>query len=307
MKLPEKKIRELIEITGRASSSNSLYGKCPYCNHNEFGISLDKNHPFNCFRKKNCGVTGNIYDLLKHLGKAVEFIKEERLLTLERINIETEELKIDFKDYKLPIGYRRVFDNEYLNNRGFIPQDYEKYEVGISKIMFKGYVIFPVKYENKYIGHVARSIYPKDYCEQHGIKRYLNSISNLANTIYGKPEEHTIICEGIFDQIATEKKLSSKLDRLGCVCTFGAKISENQINLLKKANCKIVYLALDADVPKQIEKLGKELAQHFIVKIVQLPEKDGVFKDPDECSELELEESFINSKSFLNFGKIKRF
>ena len=43
---------------------------CPWCGHREFGIAIYKeNHPFQCFRKKDCGEVGTIYKFLKQVDK----------------------------------------------------------------------------------------------------------------------------------------------------------------------------------------------------------------------------------------------
>lgn len=298
MKLSEQKIRDLVKIEKKASSSNSLYGVCPWCNHNEFGISLEKNHVFNCFRKKACGITGNIYDLLKFLGKSSEFIKfEKEIEKLNRIEVEKEEVKL--KEYKLPLGYKRVFKDKYLESRGFTPEDFEKYEVGVSTIFMKGYVIFPVELNGEMVGHVGRSIYSKEYCENKDIKRYKNSLSNISKTLYNVEDIglETIITEGVFDKIAVDKKLNKN-----CVTTFGAKISDDQIHLLKEKGCEVVTLCFDPDVLEIINKVAARLSNYFQVYIMNMPEG----KDPDDCTPEELKESFRNRESFINFTKIKR-
>ena len=56
MKLTELELRSLIKVKRKNVSAQVLYGLCPKCGHDEFGISLNEGHPFGCFRKKhpNC-------------------------------------------------------------------------------------------------------------------------------------------------------------------------------------------------------------------------------------------------------------
>src|SRR5690606_10383412 len=86
MKLTRKQIEQLIQDTSLDHKGKNLYGKCPKCGHNEFGISLEDNHRFNCFRKKECGFQGNIYTLLKFLGKIKEFLSEREINIFEKLN-----------------------------------------------------------------------------------------------------------------------------------------------------------------------------------------------------------------------------
>ncbi len=295
MKLTESKIRKIIKVHGKASSSNSLYGQCPYCKEFEFGISLEKNHYFNCFRKKHCGKTGNIFTLIKDFGVVVD--QDFQVKNIEKLENPFTEQKDKVKsNYKLPVGYKRVFKNDYLDKRGFTEKDYFEYEVGISSIFLRNYIIFPIKQRDQYVGHVARSIYSKDYCESNDIIRYKNSEDDLSDYLYGEVGSTTILVEGIFDKIATDKKLG-----LPCCSTFGAKISDNQIRNLLVGGCQKILLCFDGDVPSIIQKAANTLNQFFSVEVI-----DTGDKDPDELSKDIFIEKAENRKNFINFTTLKR-
>src|SRR5688572_8690224 len=79
MKLSQKQLESLLQNPILDQKGKNLYSTCPFCGGDEFGISLDDNHTFNCFRKAQCGKTGTIYTLLKHLGRLVEFVSEREV------------------------------------------------------------------------------------------------------------------------------------------------------------------------------------------------------------------------------------
>ena len=69
MKLKLETLKSLLPNSFLDYHKENLMGICPWCGVNEFGVSLKDNHTFNCFRKKRCGETGNIYKLLKKLNR----------------------------------------------------------------------------------------------------------------------------------------------------------------------------------------------------------------------------------------------
>jgi len=127
MKFPEEVIYTLVNSAHTDQSGDNLYGECPYCGGDEFGISLEDNHLFRCFRGKECGETGNIFKLLKHLGKTElyknkDFYKETDIFRpLEkRALIEgPKEVDMSLPDVSIPLGWRRMDSNPYLDSRGF--------------------------------------------------------------------------------------------------------------------------------------------------------------------------------------------
>jgi len=95
-----------------------LYGICPWCHGSEFGISLLGNNPFNCFRKKHCGISGNAFTLLAFFKKRI--IVDEQLNPVlstfeEIVNTEIKELPI----ITPPIAWKRTKDDIYLRSRGW--------------------------------------------------------------------------------------------------------------------------------------------------------------------------------------------
>ena len=276
MKLSFEKIKEVL---GKGyKSGNNYHSKCPYCGYNEFGISLDENHVFGCFRKKKCGATGNIFTLLKKLGR--EDLLENRKTYAPTTKLEILDIKTDKKELeqefelpkieKLPLGYKRVFENDYLQNRGV---DLQKYEFGVTNIIpkLKNYVIHPIRIENEIYGYIGRATFP---CEN----KYRNSKgTDFANLLGGylSNKSHTVILvEGVFDMINLECILRQLNLDLVVRCTFGAKISSNQIKMLKKEGFINIILFFDLDVLKIIKQKAFELSKYFEVLVMFPPSED---------------------------------
>ena len=199
MKLTKDQLQQLISNPRTSSDGKDIYGLCPQCGHDEFGISIvEKNHPFSCFRKSKCGFTGNIYTLLKHLNKFKEFVGE-REIDPEGLLLDVFETSEDIiqqqelPEVQPPVGWKRVFENEYLQNeRGMQSYQFEQYKIGVSRLK-KDYITFLVEMEGKITGYVSRSIKSKAWIDayneeikQTGGKKYLryeNSMSDFSKTL----------------------------------------------------------------------------------------------------------------------------
>src|ERR1017187_1599228 len=112
MKLSKDKLFAILK-NPKLWKKNDVIANCPWCNEREFYISLNENHPFNCVRKKKCGIQGNIYTLLSHLGiKTDNTIKEDVKWVSTLSNVleigQENEIDINLDEVKLPIGFRRT-------------------------------------------------------------------------------------------------------------------------------------------------------------------------------------------------------
>lgn len=304
MQLTIDELKKLIGSDARLDTrKKNLYGNCPKCGENEFGISLSDNHRFGCFRKKQCGFNGNIFTLLLFLGKSVYEVKPgftPRAKLENKLSIyDTETLNLNIEDCKLPMGFKRIVDNEYLNGRGFTKQDYDKYKPGTSvDPRLKDYVIFPIEQGGSNKAYVARSNKTKEEIEQINIlrelkgikekvKRYINSSSDFSKILLGIDEftENTttaLIVEGLFDKKNTDDKLNlASQEEVKCVCTWKCHVSPEQIYLLQQAGIDTVILLYDPDVIAEIKKVGFELENYFNVWIAFNP--NGL--DPGDMTE----------------------
>lgn len=314
-------LRSIIHIDSETKSKqNPQYiGTCPWCGKEKHFYINKRTQLFDC---KKCGVNGSIYKLLKQLDKlyligdksveVTDTIKSIRQIFQE--DIETKIESAELPEKKMPIGFRICFNNKYLKQRGLSNADCRKYKIGETKTMFKysGYILFPV-YDGGIIrGYVGRY---GDKKVPEGKLRYNNSIdTDFAALLYGYDDiikgetETVIIVEGIFDKISCDKKLKLFDDNdVRCVCTFGKKISDIQINKLVAKGVSNVILSFDFDALKEIRQYGLELQKTFNTSVAVAMDK----KDIDECSEKEVQEIFNNIRPINEFsvgviGKLRR-
>lgn len=95
-------------------------------------------------------------------------------------------------------------------------------------------------------------------------------------------------------------------EEIKCVCTFGKKISKEQINKLLRKNVTNVILLYDFDAIKETKKYGIELEEYFVTHITYTTNKDI-----DECTKQEALKIFTELRKPKDFnldiiGKIKR-
>lgn len=301
MKLSKQQLQSLITITGTDVSGKNLRGICPKCGHNEFGISLDDNHIFGCYRERKCGFRGNIFTLLKYLGKYEQYVNNEfysnSLGKLQK-KILQDSLKVDLEIEEIhpPLFWKRTYNHEYLNSRGFTQSDYLKYPVGTTNLdpyLKNYYIIFLLYQYGKLVGYLGRHIWSKqqikEYNEQNGtnILRYRNSDTQFSKILFGFEEitdkTHTVVLvEGIFDKINTEHHLGS--EEVVVICTFKCDISDVQVYLLTtKKSVDTIILLYDPDVINKIQVVATRLDKYYnvLVGLHTGPEDPGEMSEKD--------------------------
>lgn len=307
--LSEQKIRDLIRVKKKNPHRKVLYGVCPQCGHDEFGISLKEGNPFGCFRKSKCGFTGNAYSLLRFLG--VSFKKEVKFQEkLDKPDFQIKSLmEFQLPERKMPAGFRRIYQDDYLDSRGFKPKDYEKnYLVGRTGLVekFKGYKIIGIKQYGKTTGYIGRSTLSKQQCEEQGVLRYRNSTDDFSKMLDGLNEsdyQEATIVEGVFDRVNVRNIFETFSIRSRVLCSFGSKFSNEQALLLKKEKIKAVNLFFDPDVIKTFDAVGSMLLNDFEeVNVILSPQKE---KDPGDMNEEEVLEAYKNRQSFIKFENQK--
>lgn len=306
MKLDKDKLFNLISsLKPWDNKRGNFVINCPKCDHREASISYNKeNHPVGCFRKAKCGYVGNIYDLLKILGIKAQFTKDVNVLDdkLENISLTflVDQLNsLSLPNKQLPLGYKRVYQNGYLDSRGFVEKDYQYWEVGKTSLLssLKKYCIFPIYLEGQVKAYVGRR-------EVKGEPKYNNSISDFSCLLGGfdkvTGQTHTVIlCEGKLDIINVNRLLDLyDCEQIKPLCTFGAKLSHNQLELLKsKPNIKNIILLFDNDVVSKIKPISFELDLYFNTNITTIAGNN----DPGDCSYDQLEKALNNVKSPFDF------
>lgn len=302
MKLNQTQLEQLIKDTTLDHKGKNLNGRCPQCGEMEFGISLADNHLFNCYRKKKCGFSGNIYTLLKFLGRTKEFLSEREINVFKKLEsnlIQQEEVLVfDLPNIHPPILWKRVYEDQYLYERGFEQYQFEKFEVGRSRFS-PDYVTFLVRQNGEIKGYLSRSERSKEWIDQYNsihkipYPRYNNSESDFAKMLFGLDEivpnvtQDVILVEGVFSKTKTDVNLGLDYqDQVKCVATFGAKLSAHQIQLLKMKSVKRLIFWFEADVLNKIKPIIANAALHFDIKACYLQDKDPNNLSSDEAFEL---------------------
>lgn len=310
----ENLVAELVqELNGRIDGGrrNIIVPTCPYCGKTggKFGIYIGKevgrkklfaSHCFSCGHS-----TYDVNRLLDDIGRPDLKIVETADLSgsVGRDLLGTDdELDDEVAEVVMPEGYKRTYSHPYLKSRGFVFDDYDKFEVGSTRGLnykFDQYVILPIIDGGVKVGYVARHTWSKDEIDQHNvaaklegryeIRRYNNSTDNdFVKLLYNydsviEDETYTVmIVEGAFDVIALYRKLELYDERsVAVVATFGKKISDVQIMKLQSKGVRTVIIGYDSDATEAIVKTAAELEEYFDVYVAKLSSNG---KDWDEMS-----------------------
>jgi hypothetical protein len=323
MQLTLDELKVLVTIREIDNRGKNAYGICPSCGQDEFGISLEDNHRFGCFRKVKCGFTGNIFSLLRFLGKKIMDVKpgfEPRARLEDKLLISEEDKVIDLTvpDIAMPAGWIPSKHHPYLEQRGFTNEDYDIFEPGMTTIdprFGKNWVIFKIRQGGKVKGYIGRSTKSKKQIElinennkKQGIKwkelRYKNSESDFAKLLLGIEEvtdktTTAILVEGLFDKQNVDKKLFLRTqDEAKCLCTFKCGVSDEQIFMMQEIGITSVILMYDPDVIEEIKKAAWKLDQYFQVHIAFNDE--GM--DPGDMSADDFDRVFAELKTPSQFS-----
>jgi len=282
---------------------------CPFCGKKgKLGIIFGKQtSSFHCYSGK-CGKEGSIYLVLEKLGrtdliqgyKPVDLTKKlENRLTGE------DEIELDVKTCKMPMGFKRVYSNPYMEGRGFTAKKFEKYLVGETKIdpkLKKDYIIFGVIEGGEVKGYLGRNTkYDKKELENENkrrellglkpIMRYLNSSSPFEKLVFGLDEiteetKEIIGVEGITDKFNIEDFVDKSTV---IIATFGKNLSIFQILKIMRNGPNIENFILMRD-PDALAKMKEESfkVEHYLpTKAIRL-----IDKDPGELSREEFNELY---------------
>ena len=317
-------VSEIARETGAkrdGGGRNLIVPRCPFCGKTggKFGIYIGpqtaRRTPFmaHCF---SCGAsTRTLEQLLATIGRMdltvtptadLDAPLENRFL----LPPEPEEIDDRLLPVTLPDFYKRTFRHPYLQERGFLFDDYEYFPVGVTGRLnsrYADYVIFPVIDGGEVVGYVARHTWSKeaiDTCNRkaklsgdYKILRYRNSTDNdfskmlyNSDAIRENETDTVILAEGIFDVVALTRKLELYDNpHIAAVATFGKKISDVQIFKLQSKGVRTVIIGYDGDAVEAVKHTAKRLGPYFDVFIADIAD---AHKDWDEMSGREIYETF---------------
>lgn len=309
--LPDNELRDLLSNPKRSGSHYIC--DCPYCgksNHFYINRGINKKgiiHGFDC---KKCQEQGSIIKLLTFLGKLF-LVGEYKSYDVKKIHstiglksiTEEEEVIVESKKRPLPVGFKRIYEDDYLNGRGLSEMDYLKYRIGKTKLInfLKEYIIFSVDEGGVSRGYIGRYT-GKDKNEI----RYRNSkYTNFGELVFGLDEiteetETLIIVEGLFDKISLDNILhlnNSPKTKSGA--TFGKKISLTQIAKIKAKGIKNIILIYDYDAILEMKKYGLILRANFENVLIGFT----MNKDINDSEEEEVLSIFDRLKDVQHFVK----
>lgn len=328
-KLTADQLKEILQNARVDAKGANVISDCPFCEKKEhFGVALEKlskrgkPNPFRCLK---CGEVGSLFKLLKKLNRldllgdrSVNVFSELEVKKLEIVNSLSEQ-DLEATDIRLPLGYKRIKQHDYLDSRGFSEDDYEAYEIGITKLgkKLQNYIIMPVREGGKVKGYVARSLLSKEEIDAYNkaakqegkakLLRYKNSEGADFDRLLDGIDEvtdntHTVfLVEGKFGKYNIDRLLQlGDTEQLKCLVTFGKSLSDVQIiKLARKKNVKNVIVLFDHDAVKDAKDGGLRLENYFNVLVGYFPNPE---KDSGDVNEKELDEILENLEKPFIFG-----
>lgn len=303
---------ELKEVLGKVKfgPKNHYISDCPFCLKEKHFYINRRTQLWDC---KKCGTEGNIISLLSHVGKLFllgeyKSIERSKVKKLDEFIDEfDEEEKIEslvVKSFKPPIGFKRVYRDDYLMGRGFTKKDFIKHKIGYTNLIpsLKNYVIFLVEEDNDckgYISRYTRKIVSKEKLRYRNLKR-----ANFSHLLFGfdeitKNTKTVIIVEGLIDKITLDRILRlDDSEEIKCVATFGKKVSKFQVLKLQSKGVDNVVLIYDYDAVKEMKKYSLVLNEFFDVLV-----GFTFLKDINDSSKKEVFKIFDNLKTPFDFNK----
>lgn len=305
---------------------------------NHFGIRLNqpkgtyKRSNFISFHCVKCEERGGEYKLLREIGK-LEILEGRRVnlkkpLQKKVVKATEEFSKLDLisPNFDPPIGFRRIQKSDYLDSRGFEPWQYDYYSVGITVLepKMKDYVIFLIKEDGEIKGSVARTTRSKEWIQDYDEKvkkfndnrlegekkknkwlRWRNDEAEFNKLLMGLDEitdevVFVILVEGVMDKANVDKLLRlNKVKKVKCLCTFGKKISDEQIAKLRQRgkNIETILLIYDPDALEDSKGEGWRLQQHYKNVLIGYTREN----DPGDMDLLELNYIIDSAEPPLRF------
>lgn len=282
---------------------NSNMIECPNCKKTgKFGIKFsEKGGAVNCFK---CDHHQGIYkylieidrrDLIKDVEQASFKTTVKSIEDLIEESKSLELSKLDLPEISLPFKTVKVDSDAYLDERNFCSEHYENFDVRVTNSLlsldYKDYIIFSIFQNYKRVALLCRSKRSKAWHKQNDedaktgkaemFLRYKNSSSDFAKILGGYDEvtniTHTLILvEGIFDKNGVDYNLElCENDEIKCNFTFGNKLSDDQISLIKKKkSVKNVIMMYDSGTTGQQKSSALKLSRHFDVTVCHIDNPD---------------------------------
>lgn len=267
------------------TNSNSLILTCPKCNKDKLYISKDKGH-FICFHCADNGVKGPspYYALSLLTDKSISDIKSELEVIDTRILPQAKAISKTVIPY-IPKRFIKINEQEaleganYLFKRGVDVQTALQYNIQYDPK--NRAVAFMCKEGSNYVGYQTRSIDPN--CPKEKQKFTMSGFEKSKHFLFQEyiKGDSVILAEGPISAIKFAKT------GIPFIASMGKAISENQVNKLLALGITKVYLGLDRDAFKEINKFILKYRTVFDIYHLKVPYGRDDFGDSSyaECVE----------------------
>jgi len=302
-----EKIKILSDVLGssyREGLAQLLY-HCPKCNHHKKKLSI--NIEKNVFKCWICDWSGrNIYRVIKRYGDYNSKRDWLRLNQQVEINDFAEKLfgekVIEIKrKFDLPRGFASLINKElpsssikainYLESRHVDEDDIRKWKIGYcSEGEYSGRIVVPSFDMDGNVNYFVGRSYDNNWL------KYLNppyAKNFIFNELYLDFAKELTIVEGVFDAL---KAGDNAVPLLGSTLTEHSKLFTKIVQ-----NDTTVYLALDADAHKKIDKIVKLFFKYDIeVYLVDIETyKDVGEMTKEHFSSKKQESILLNNDNYL--------
>lgn len=303
---------------------------CPDCNRKE-KLGFKFSNGFGAVHCFFCDYSIGIVGYLKQIGRTdlIDFDQQISLESTLKSLDEVVEVEEELPEVTLPRGYERIAYDSYLKNRGFKSHQYDEFEVGVTNHFLErrlhNYLIFVLRQKGRVVGWLARSKHSYEWHKQNLLdykankavlhNRYINSTGTDFSKILGGFDrineriEEVIIVEGLMDYCNVSNLLKTdKSDTLKVVFTFGNKVSEPQLKLLRETKVKRTIIMYDYNTDKQSRQYSTELSKYFESYVCDWPllfnEKNEEI-DPGNCDTQLLNDVLSKRQNFLQYYNSK--
>ncbi len=249
-----------------------------------------------CFNP-SCAKRGSVRDLMTHYGDSSTFVREYTFEDIEKALEESEEVKheepwddtLDKIRVRFPDEAIKV---QYLLDRGFAQETLDHFEIGYSDK--KKRIVIPIRDEHFHlVGFIGRAT------DEVSEPKYLNSKGLPKKTVvynlsYAKEFEGVIVVEGCLDAM---KVWQSGYPNV--VATFGATVTEQQCDLLKRYfNTITVFADNDHAGYAMVDTLVKYCGESDLHIVFY---DDPEIHDPGQMSPDILKSHVDSSKGYLEW------
>lgn len=283
-----------VEVHTKSGTEVAIY--CPFHqNYNSPACYINiKTGLWQCFNP-SCGKKGNFRQLYKHMtGKTygrewiLDPVNLQRELDLA-LSLKKEDEELSIESVEVDYSSDEVQNLQTLVDRGYSLDVLEKFEIGYSKV--KDRVVIPVRDPQfKLVGLIGRAIHdwqePR-YLYNKGFKR----ADVLFNIQSAKNYDSVIVCEGSLDAIRIAQSGFSNV-----VATLGAKVSPNQIKMIRKYFDEIIIFSDNDDAGAEMQRAILDQCRGKEMYTVQIPEG---LKDPGDMTQEQIKQAIISKQLFI--------